>query len=207
MQRRRRELLVVAWVLTVLLLVVAVAGLLLVTGGVADRERTPAVHEPPAVGADVPAPRRPPARRAPPPVRIAIPASGVSAPIVPVGVDGAGALEVPEGFGDTRWWTGGARPGERGPAVIAGHVDSYTGPAVFRLGDLRRGDAITVERADGSHVRFRVQRSARYPAARFPTAAVFCPTRAPALRLVTCSATLDRARTMQAATPEVRSSP
>ena len=50
MQRRRRELLVVAWVLTVLLLVVAVAGLLLVTGGVADRERTPAVHEPPLFG-------------------------------------------------------------------------------------------------------------------------------------------------------------
>jgi sortase (surface protein transpeptidase) len=138
------------------------------------------------------APRRAP--RAPRPTRVAIPAIGVSAPVIPLGLDRAGALEVPQDFAETGWWKGGPRPGERGPAVIAGHVDSYTGPAVFfHLGQLRRGDAIVVERADGSHVRFRVQRSARYSKARFPTAEVYGPTRTPALRLVTCSGTFDRA--------------
>jgi len=132
--------------------------------------------------------------RASRPVRIAIPAIRVSAPVIPLGLDSAGALEVPQDFSETGWWTGGARPGERGPAVIAGHVDSQTGPAVFfRLGDLHRGDAITVERADGSRVRFRVTRSERYPKARFPTAKVYGPTRTPALRLITCSGAFDRA--------------
>jgi hypothetical protein len=75
-------------------------------------------------------------------VRIAIPAIGVSAPVVPLGLDRTGALEVPRDFAETGWWTGGARPGERGPAVVVGHVDSSSGPAVFfRLGDLPRGDA------------------------------------------------------------------
>jgi hypothetical protein len=138
------------------------------------------------------APRRR-AGRAPRPVRIAIPAIGVRASVTALGLDSKGALEVPHDFATTGWWKGGPRPGERGPAVIDGHVDSYTGPAVFfRLGNLRRGDAIIVERADGSRVRFRVQRSARYPKTRFPTAEVYGPTRTPALRLVTCSGTFDR---------------
>jgi hypothetical protein len=120
--------------------------------------------------------------------------SGLSAPVVPLGLDRTGALEVPRDFAETGWWTGGARPGERGPAVVVGHVDSSSGPAVFfRLGDLPRGDAITVERVDGSRVRFRVKRSGRYPKARFPTAQVYGPTRAAALRLITCSGTFDRA--------------
>jgi sortase (surface protein transpeptidase) len=142
------------------------------------------------------APRRPAGRHVgcARPVRIAIPAIGVSAPVVPLGLDRTGALEVPRDFAETGWWTGGARPGERGPAVVVGHVDSSSGPAVFfRLGDLRRGDAITVERVDGSRVRFRVKRSGRYPKARFPTAQVYGPTRAAALRLITCSGTFDRA--------------
>ncbi len=131
--------------------------------------------------------------RAPRPVRIVIPAIGVDAPVIPLGLDRAGALEVPRRFSDTGWWTGGSRPGERGPAVIAGHVDSHTGPAAFfRLRDLRHGAAITVERADGSRVRFHVQRSARYPKTRFPTAEVYGRTAAPTLRLVTCSGTFDR---------------
>ena len=133
-------------------------------------------------------------RRAPRPVRITIPAIGVSAPIIALGLDRSGALEVPHDFGDTGWWTGGARPGERGPAVIAGHVDSHTGPAAFfRVGNLRRGDVIIVQRADGRLVHFHVRRSAHYPKARFPTAEVYGPTGGPTLRLITCSGTFDRA--------------
>jgi hypothetical protein len=132
--------------------------------------------------------------RAPQPVRIVIPAIGVDARIVKLGLDRAGALEVPQNFAEAGWWTGGARPGELGPAVIAGHVDSRTGPAVFfRLANLRRRDAVTIERADGSRVRFHVVGSQRYPKARFPTAKVYGPTATPALRVITCSGAFDRA--------------
>lgn len=134
------------------------------------------------------------AHRAALPVRLDIPAIGVRARLVRLGLDAAGALEVPADFRTAGWWSGGARPGERGPAVIAAHVDSRTGPAVFfRLGELRRGDVATVVRADGSRARFTVERSARYPKARFPTARVYGGTRRPALRLITCSGTFDRA--------------
>jgi sortase (surface protein transpeptidase) len=76
--------------------------------------------------------------------------------------------------------------------VILGHVDSKRGPAVFfRLRELRRGDEVTVRRADGSSVRFMVQRTAQYPKRRFPTDDVYYPTLTPGLRLVTCGGEFD----------------
>jgi hypothetical protein len=61
-----------------------------------------------------------------------------------------------------------------GPAVIVGHVDSRRGPAVFhRLGELEAGDEVVVRRADGSQVRFVVQRLERWPKDAFPTEAVY----------------------------------
>ena len=84
--------------------------------------------------------------------------------------------------------------GTPGSAVILGHVDSKRGPAVFfRLRQLRRGDAITITRADGSSVRFVVERIEQYPKDRFPTDAVYYPTLTPALRLVTCGGQFDHA--------------
>ena len=127
------------------------------------------------------------------PARLEIPALGVRAPVIKLGLNGDGSLEVPRRFGDTGWWSGGARPGERGPAVIVGHVDSKTGPAVFyRLGQLRRGDRIRVLDHDGAATTFAVERLEHHAKAHFPTAAVYGPTRAPALRLVTCSGGFDR---------------
>jgi sortase (surface protein transpeptidase) len=132
-------------------------------------------------------------KRRPAPVGIEIPAIGVRARLVPLGLNADGTLEVPTRFGDAGWWAGGPRPGERGPAVIAGHVDSRTGPAVFyRLSELRAGDRISVVRRDGSRVRFVVRRSERYPKARFPTARVYGRTAGATLRLITCSGTFDR---------------
>jgi hypothetical protein len=139
-------------------------------------------------------PAAPPRRRPAPPVRIEIAAIGVSAAVIRLGLNRDGSLEVPSRFEDTGWWTGGARPGERGPAVIAGHVDSRTGPAVFfRLDRLRARDPIVVVRRGGSRVRFLVQRVARYRKAAFPTAAVYGSTRGPTLRLITCSGAFDAA--------------
>src|SRR4051794_24821962 len=136
--------------------------------------------------------RRVPRRRAAPPARLQIPAIGVDTALVGLGLNPAGALEVPRRFDVAGWWTGGTRPGERGPAVITGHVDSYTGPAVFfRLGRLRRGDRVIVERRDGSRIRFTVRALAHYAKHRFPTRLVYGPTRPPELRLITCSGAFD----------------
>jgi LPXTG-site transpeptidase (sortase) family protein len=128
------------------------------------------------------------------PRRIEIPAIGVSAPVIALGLNADRTLEVPEDYGETGWWKGGPEPGERGAAVIAGHVDSETGPAVFyRLEELRAGDEIRVHRADGTRSRFVVARLERHPKDDFPTRSVYGRTREPTLRLVTCSGDFDTA--------------
>jgi sortase (surface protein transpeptidase) len=127
------------------------------------------------------------------PTAVHIPAIGVRGAVVPLGLDPSGALEVPERPGDAGWWTGGTEPGERGPAVIAGHVDSKAGPAVFyRLRELRPGDTITVFRADRSRLDFVVRHTEQHAKAAFPTDAVYGATRGPELRLVTCGGAFDR---------------
>jgi sortase (surface protein transpeptidase) len=135
------------------------------------------------------------ARAAAPPVRIRIPAIGVSAAVVRLGLNRDGTLQVPTDFGVTGWFTGGPAPGETGPAVITGHIDSRRGPAVFyRLNELRGGDRVAVERADGTTVQFAVEGSAQYPKQAFPTEAVFGPSPDPLLRLITCGGSFDRSR-------------
>jgi Sortase domain len=130
-----------------------------------------------------------------PPVRLVIPAIGVSTPLVRLGLEAGGAMAVPDDFGQAGWFAEGPQPGQLGPAVIAGHVDSRTGPAVFyRLRDLRAGNAVLVERADRTRLRFVVERAQSFPKAGFPTAAVFGPVPSAALRLVTCTGDFDRAR-------------
>jgi sortase (surface protein transpeptidase) len=129
------------------------------------------------------------------PVRLVIPAIGVATRLVRLGLEQGGAMQVPGDFGRAGWFAGGPAPGEAGPAVIAGHVDSRTGPAVFyRLRELRPGQAVLVERADGTRLRFVVEQARSYPKASFPTAAVFGPVSSAALRLITCTGDFDRAR-------------
>jgi sortase (surface protein transpeptidase) len=136
-------------------------------------------------------------RRLPPspPVRVQIPAIGVSSSLVRLGLNADGTMQVPGDYQVAGWFTGGPQPGQLGPAVIAGHVDSQTGPAVFyRLRDLRPGDEIRVVRADRRVVRFRVDSLASYPKQSLPDAEVYGATTAPVLRLITCAGTFDRAR-------------
>jgi Sortase domain len=136
-------------------------------------------------------------RRLPPspPARLEIPAIGVSTRLVRLGLLADGTMEVPRDYGVAGWFTGGPMPGQLGPAVIAGHVDSKTGPAVFyRLRDLRPGDQIRVVRADGRVVRFEVESLARYPKRELPEEEVFGATTTPALRLITCAGAFDRSQ-------------
>lgn len=127
------------------------------------------------------------------PVHVEMPSVGISSDLERLGLDDSGVMEAPSAWETAGWFRGGPRPGEQGPAVILGHVDSTSGPAVFyRLHDLERGDRIRVTRADGSVAVFEVDRKEQHPKARFPTADVYFPTLEPALRLVTCSGDFDR---------------
>jgi hypothetical protein len=147
-----------------------------------------------------PQPTRPPPPRArrPAPVRpltVTVAAIGVRSSLVPLRLDRAGALQPPADFGHAGWYVGGPTPGDPGPAVIAGHVDSRAGPAIFfRLRELRPGDAVLVTRSDHRTVRFRVVKVERYPKAAFPTQQVYGPTPDRALRLITCGGSFDYAR-------------
>jgi sortase (surface protein transpeptidase) len=146
--------------------------------------------------ASVPAPVRQPeplAVQVADPVRIRIPAVGLDAPLVPLEVAPDGTLAAPERFDEAGWWRAGPEPGEQGPAVVAGHVDSTRGPAVFfALDRVRPGHEVVVERADGSAVTFHVVTLEVRAKTDFPTAAVYGPTTDPQLRLITCTGRFDR---------------
>jgi hypothetical protein len=127
------------------------------------------------------------------PIRVVIPAIDVAADVVPLSLLPDGSLDVPKDFSQTGWYKDGPEPGEVGPAVIVGHVDSRQAPAVFfRLPDMVPGNEILVETADGGTVRFVAERVEAHPKDSFPTAAVYGPTTEPVLRLITCGGTFDR---------------
>jgi sortase (surface protein transpeptidase) len=129
-----------------------------------------------------------------PPVRLRIPAAGVDSSLQPLGTAPDRTIEVPADFAVAGWFAGGPRPGQAGPAVILGHVDSTRGPAVFyRLRVLTPGAEVTVLRADGSTVAFQVTGVARVPKTAFPTAQVYGASLEPTLRLITCGGRFDRA--------------
>jgi hypothetical protein len=133
----------------------------------------------------------------PPPVHLEIPWIGVDTALIPVGLNPDGTVTVPpaEPGAPAGWYRHLASPGEPGPAVLLGHVDSYRGPAVFsRLSDLRPGDGISVRRADGSVVAFVVESVQTHLKSDFPTEGVYGQTVDPVLRLITCGGAFDRAR-------------
>jgi sortase (surface protein transpeptidase) len=127
------------------------------------------------------------------PAVVAIPAIGVRSSLISLRLDARGELERPREYDRAGWYSGGPVPGATGPAVIAGHVDSKTGPAVFwRLRELSTGDEIRVELSDRSTVKFRVAEVKAYPKKAFPTASVYGPTPIPTLRLITCGGDWER---------------
>jgi sortase (surface protein transpeptidase) len=129
----------------------------------------------------------------PRPVRIVIPAIRVSAPVIPLHLNRDRTLQVPKVWTQAGWFVGGPEPGETGAAVIVGHVDSKSGPAVFyRLRALRRGDLIKVVLKNRSSVRFVVTTMRKVPKKRFPTTLVYGRTTTPTLRLITCDGRFDR---------------
>ncbi|WP_078949465.1 class F sortase [Streptomyces mutabilis] len=161
----------------------------------------PAPAPGPAVAASLP-PRSPaaaaaevPTLNASPPVRIVIERLGIDARILRLGLNKGGTVAVPppEQARQAGWYDGSAAPGQQGPAVVLGHVDSARLPgnrAVFyRLGQARPGDRVEITRMDKITARFTVDSVTQVPKDRFPTETVYGPTRTAQLRLITCGGT------------------
>ncbi|MFS8479482.1 MAG: class F sortase [Micromonosporaceae bacterium] len=123
------------------------------------------------------------------PTEIAIPAIEVRAPVRPVGLTSEGAIEAPplERAGETGWYDRSPAPGQNGPAIIVGHVDTRDGPAVFhRLHTLRPGDVVEVARKDGRVAVFEVEGVDQFDKFSLPVDRVYGDVKRPVLRLITC---------------------
>ncbi|MEV6202036.1 class F sortase [Streptomyces sp. NPDC051771] len=141
-------------------------------------------------------PSRPPIPGAAEPRRVQLPALGIDAPVVPRGLDATGAVdpppyELPHTVG---WYGPGTTPGAAGPALLVGHVDTETRPAVFYgLSATRPGETVRVTRTDGSVAVFTVDDVSVVPRDAFDAGKVYGPhdpTRSE-LRLITCGGTFD----------------
>ncbi|MBO2452266.1 class F sortase [Actinomadura barringtoniae] len=195
--------------------VVAAVGLSQVVTGCALRHDTghrpgpelalPAIAGPAAGGQDPAAPGAEAGRPTPlqaslgryTPTAIAIPKINVNAPLTEVGRGHDGSIEAPpvDEHNLAGWYGAGASPGEPGTAVIVGHLDTRTAPAVFaRLKELKAGDIVGVVRADETVAVFRITSSEEVPKEKFPERRVLAGTGGPELRLVTCAGRYDDAR-------------
>jgi hypothetical protein len=126
------------------------------------------------------------------PVHLSIPAIGLSDDVSELGLNANGTVQVPTSWNVPGWYKLGPVPGERGSAVILGHVDSVNGPAAFyRLSSLRPGDEVTVQLSGGATVRFKVIGLRMYLKTKFPDQLVYGPRSYSALQLVTCGGAFD----------------
>ncbi|MFF4543166.1 class F sortase [Streptomyces sp. NPDC001406] len=136
-----------------------------------------------------------------PPTRIRIPAIRVNAPLMGLALTKSGSLDVPPAGQKNLagWYESGTTPGERGTAIVAGHVDNTEGPAVFYdLGALKRGATIEVDRRDGGVAVFTVDAVEVYQARNFPDEKVYGAAERPELRVITCGGTYSKATGYQA---------
>jgi LPXTG-site transpeptidase (sortase) family protein len=130
------------------------------------------------------------------PVSIRIPGIGVNAPVMKVGKEADGSVQVPplDDHNLTGWYQYGPTPGQKGDSVILGHVDSLTGISVFYyLKNLQAGDKVYVTLADGKVATFAVDGLQKVAKDAFPTASVYGKSNSPDLRLITCGGTFDAA--------------
>ena len=133
-----------------------------------------------------------------PPQRVDIPSIGITAAVVPRGLDASGAVDPPPyAMPHTVGWFGnGTQPGATGTALLVGHADTETKPAVFfGLSSARPGDKVKVTRADGSVAEFTIDDVQVFDRERFDPQKVYGPREdgRAELRLITCGGSFDRA--------------
>lgn len=129
------------------------------------------------------------------PDRVCVPGIGVDASVMELGLNPDRTVQVPplSRVGDAGWYRYSALPGDAGPTVILGHVDSaqYGEGVFYRLGQLQRGDSVVVSRGDGMVATYRIDKVDQVAKNRFPTAAVYGRTSNAQIRLVTCGGRFD----------------
>ena len=161
----------------------------------ASSEPVPTTPQAPAPGTPAPPSPEAPAESVAEPVSVGIPAIGVRSDLMRLDLNDDGTVEVPPLEPDDKagWYQRGPAPGEVGPAVILGHVDSAAhGPGIFfELGALKAGDEVEVSRGDGTIAVFSVDRVERHPKNQFPTIEVYGNTSDAQLRLITCGGDFD----------------
>lgn len=129
------------------------------------------------------------------PLRVTVSAADIDAPLVPVGIATDGGLDTPplEHADVAGWYSDGAAPGERGTAVVVGHVDNDDGPAVFHpLGSLRPGARVEVVREDGRTAVFALYAIEVLPLRDFPAEKVYADGADAEIRLITCGGVYSR---------------
>ena len=158
----------------------------------AQPSSAPPSTQSPIVGA-IPTTDTPSAKAVTLPVHLAIPSIGVSSGLQALKLLANGTLQTPTHWNVPGWYADGVLPGAVGPAVIAGHIDSTTGPAVFyRLRALHAGARVSITEQNGKVLSFLVDRLESFPKDHFPTEIVYGPTPTPQLRLISCTGEFDR---------------
>jgi hypothetical protein len=158
--------------------------------------------DPAAAGTAAPSPTQTrtgtvgPVLPASPPVYLSVPAIGIGSPLIELGLNPDGSVEVPsldDPDSKPGWYRNSPTPGAVGPAIILGHIDSRQfGPGVFySLPDLQAGDTVEVTRADGTVAIFSVDDVRTVPKSDFPTLQVYGNLDHAGLRLITCGGEFD----------------
>jgi sortase (surface protein transpeptidase) len=125
-------------------------------------------------------------------VHLSIPIIGLTVPLSVLSLNKNGTVNVPTSFAEPGWYKGDRSPGQKGSAVILGHVDNYHGPAVFyNLDKLKLGNRVDVTLADGRKLVFAVIGERMYKKTNFPDKLVYGTRTYPALQLVTCGGIFD----------------
>ena len=182
--------------------VLALLGVGAIVAALLGQQHPPAEHDAGALPAPPPAtsaaarPTTPVGPLPSPPARIVLAKLGVDSRVASVGLNPDRTMEVPAKgplYDLAAWYRYSVTPGQQGPSVIIGHIDSAeNGPSVFyRLGELAPGDPVTVTREDGRTVPFTVYATRSFAKDAFPTGEVYAGTPVPELRLITCSGSFD----------------
>ena len=172
----------------------------------ADPVQTPSASPRPSAAAEPPAsgvnrttapPTTPdkPSATASPPTQLEVPDIDLSAGVMALGLQKDGTIEVPpfDRADEAGWYTDSPAPGQIGPVIIVGHIDSPGGPAVFyRLASMRPGQLVRLRCEDGRTITYRAEQVQLFPKAEFPTDLVYGNLTYPGIRLITCGGAYQR---------------
>jgi sortase A len=126
------------------------------------------------------------------PSRVQIPSMDIDTNVIPVGLLENGEMEVPEKTDVVGWYNRGVKVGAKGNAVLAGHVDSKKGPAIFfYLKNIKIGEKIIVTDEKGMERTFEVKSKESYPSDEAPIEKIFGPSDIRNLNVITCTGTFN----------------